>query len=61
MSAKMNEHWKKSSKGKPEKKFEAFRTIFIISKCFQRSEEKHHINFFLELGTFIWLIPYSKH
>jgi hypothetical protein len=58
----MNVHWKKSSKGKPELKFEeAFRTIFIISKCFQRSEQKHHINCFLELGTFIWLIPYSRH
>ncbi len=48
----MNEHWKKSTnenKGKPEHKFcAAFgRTLFKISKCFQRSKQKHHINFLL--------------
>jgi hypothetical protein len=47
-------HWEKStnkSKGKPEQKFDStYGTIFRISKCFQRSNEKRHINFYLELG-----------
>jgi hypothetical protein len=47
-------HCKKStneSKGKPEQKFDsAYGTIFRISKCFQRRNEKLHINFSLELG-----------
>jgi hypothetical protein len=39
------------SKGKLEQKFDAaYGTIFRISKCFQRSNEKLHINFSLELG-----------
>jgi hypothetical protein len=50
----MNVHWKKSTndiKGKPELKYDvAFETIFRISKWFQRSKQKFHINFFLELG-----------
>jgi hypothetical protein len=44
----MNVHWKKStnkSKGKPEQKFDAaYGTIFRISECFQRSNQKLHIN-----------------
>jgi hypothetical protein len=36
---------------KPEQKFDAaFGTIFRISKCFQRSKQKLHIPFSLELG-----------
>jgi hypothetical protein len=46
-------YWKKStneSKGKPEQKFDAaFGTIFRINKCSQRSKQKLHINFSLEL------------
>ncbi len=49
----MNVHRKKStneSKGKPEQKFgAAYVTIFRISKCFQRSKQKFHIRFSLEL------------
>jgi hypothetical protein len=42
----MNEQWKKS-----ECKFDAaFVTIFKISKCFQRSKQKRHINVSIELG-----------
>jgi hypothetical protein len=48
----MKVHWKKStneSKGKPEQKFDAaVGIIFKISKCFQRSKQKLHINFSLE-------------
>jgi hypothetical protein len=48
------QYWKKSTKeseGKPEQNFDAaFGTIFRINKCFQRSKEKLHINFSLELG-----------
>jgi hypothetical protein len=50
----MNVRWKKltnESKGKPGQKFyAAFGTIFRINKCFQRSKQKLHINFSLELG-----------
>ncbi len=50
----MNVHRKKStneSKGKLEQKFHAaYGTIFRISKCFHRSNQKLHINFSLELG-----------
>ncbi len=43
----MNVHWK----GKPEQKYDAaFRTIFIISKCFQISKQKLHIDFSHKLG-----------
>jgi hypothetical protein len=39
------------SKGKPEQKFDtAFGTTFRISKCFQRSKQKLHIDFSLELS-----------
>jgi hypothetical protein len=39
------------SKEKPEEKFDAaFGTIFRIRKCFQRSKQKLHIDFTLELG-----------
>jgi hypothetical protein len=39
------------SKGKPEQKFgEAFGTTFRISKYFQRSKQKLHIDFSLELS-----------
>jgi hypothetical protein len=55
----LNVHWKKltnESKGKPGQKFDAaFGTIFRIDKCFQRSKQKLHINFSLELGRLkIW-------
>ncbi len=47
-------HWKKStngSQGKPEQKFDAAAGIILkISKCFQRSKQKLHINFSLELS-----------
>jgi hypothetical protein len=52
----MNVHWRKStyeSEGKPEQKFDAlFRTIYRISKCFQRSKQKLYtgIYFSPELG-----------
>jgi hypothetical protein len=36
---------------KPEQKFDAaLGTIFIISKCFQRSKQKLHMDFSHELG-----------
>jgi hypothetical protein len=39
------------SKGKPEQKLSAaFGTTFKISKCFQRSKQKLHIAFSLELS-----------
>jgi hypothetical protein len=39
------------SKGKPYQEFDAaFETIIRISKCFQRSKQKIHINFSLELA-----------
>jgi hypothetical protein len=39
------------SKRKPEQKFDAaFGTTFRISKCFQRSKQKRHINVSIELG-----------
>jgi hypothetical protein len=39
------------SKGKPEQKFDAaFGTTFRISKCFQRSKQKLHLDFSLELS-----------
>ncbi len=48
----MKVHWKKStngSKGKPEQKFDAaVGILFRISKCFQRSKQRLHINFSLE-------------
>jgi hypothetical protein len=53
-SRPMYEHKKKltnESKEKPEQKFDAaFGTIFRISKCFQRSKQKLHIDFSLELS-----------
>jgi hypothetical protein len=37
--------------GKPEQKFDAaFGTVFRITKCFQRSKQKHYIYFSLEQG-----------
>jgi hypothetical protein len=51
----MNVHWKKltnESKGKPEQKFDAaFGTTFRISKCFQRSRQKPHIDFSLTVSS----------
>jgi hypothetical protein len=39
------------SKRKPEQKFDAaFGTTFRISKCFQRSKQKLHIDFSQELS-----------
>jgi hypothetical protein len=39
------------SKEKPEQKSDAaFETTFRNSKCFQRSKQKHHIDFSLELS-----------
>jgi hypothetical protein len=36
---------------KPEQKFDAaFGTIFRIGMCFQRSKQKLHINFSLDVG-----------
>jgi hypothetical protein len=49
----MNLHRKNrpmKANGKPEQKFDAaYGTILRINKCFQRSKQKHHINFSLEL------------
>jgi hypothetical protein len=45
------EKFTNGSKEKPEEKFDAaFGTIFRISKFYQRSKQKLHINFSLELG-----------
>jgi hypothetical protein len=39
-----------SEQGKPEQKFDAaFGTLFRISECFQRSKQKLHNNFSLEV------------
>jgi hypothetical protein len=47
-------HYKKltnENKGKHEQKFDAaFGTTFRISMCFQRSKQKLHIDFSLELN-----------
>ncbi len=59
----MNVHRKKStneSKGKLEQKFDAaYGTIFRISKCFQRSNQKLHINFSLERGRLKIYKPFA--
>jgi hypothetical protein len=46
------DEWKKRvvQEKQAQKSDAAFRTIFSIRKYFQRSKQRLHINFFLELG-----------
>ncbi len=47
-------------KGKPEQKnYAALETTFRISKCFQRSKQKLHIDFSLELSRLKILKPFA--